>query len=187
MAGQVKADCGANLIKRSYPSSAPGGGKRQNNPISLDRLGWAPRLERFASRQQAICNIAPIQLGFVHGNIHSLRKGARIERWNLCKTAHFAKIQNEALQPVRIPLARLEQSWHDGPAPVLGTPRRRQSVPRAAFGVAMLTLLRLPFQPVSGPVGLRFAPAHTPFSSGRSATRAPLHQRGFVVTCPLWG
>ena len=25
-----------------------------------------------------------------------------------------------------------------------GTPRRRQSVPRAAFGVAMLTLLRLP-------------------------------------------
>jgi hypothetical protein len=27
-----------------------------------------------------------------------------------------------------------------------GTPRRGQSVPRAAFGVAMLTLLRLPFQ-----------------------------------------
>jgi hypothetical protein len=54
MAGQVKADCGANLIKRSYPSSAPGGGKRQNNPIRHDRLGQAPRLERFASRLKLI-------------------------------------------------------------------------------------------------------------------------------------
>ena len=38
------------------------------------------------------------------------------------------------------------------------------SIPRAVFGVAMLTLLRLPFLPVSGLVdGLRCAPAHMPF------------------------
>jgi hypothetical protein len=47
MAGQAKADCRANLIKRSYPSTAPGGGKRQNNPISLDRLGYAPTRQKF--------------------------------------------------------------------------------------------------------------------------------------------
>src|ERR1700730_4393616 len=102
MAGTVEADCGANLVKRPYPLTAPGDEKRQNNPISLDRLGYAPRLGRFASRQQAICNTAPMALGFVHGNLHSLRKGARIERWNLCKIAHFAKIQHETLHPVRI-------------------------------------------------------------------------------------
>jgi hypothetical protein len=36
-----------------------------------------------------------------------LRTGARIERYNLYKIAHFAKIQNEALPPVRILLARM--------------------------------------------------------------------------------
>lgn len=44
-----------------------------------------------------------------------------------------------------------------------GVPRRTQSVPRPAVGGAMLTLLRLPFQPVSGLANcVRFAPADTP-------------------------
>jgi hypothetical protein len=38
----------------------------------------------------------------------------------------------------------------DDPLPRFGIPRRGQSVPRPAFGGAMLTLLRLPRLPVSG-------------------------------------
>src|ERR1700730_7349397 len=60
------------------------------------------RLGVFASRQQAISYVAPIASGIVHGTLHSLRKSARIERWNLCKIAHVARVQNEALPPVRI-------------------------------------------------------------------------------------
>jgi hypothetical protein len=40
---------------------------------------------------------------------------------------------------------RLGPPGFDPSRKIYGTPRRGQSVPRAAFGVAMLTLLRLPF------------------------------------------
>jgi hypothetical protein len=65
------------------------------------------RLGRFARRQQAIYYVAPTALGIVHGTLHPLRNAARIERCNLCKIAHFAKIQNEALPLVKILLAWL--------------------------------------------------------------------------------
>jgi hypothetical protein len=57
-----------------------------------------------------------------------------------------------ARQAPKIPRAGLRVlAFGDDPSRKrFGTPRRRQSVPRVAFGVAMLALPRLPFYPVAG-------------------------------------